>query len=408
MSVSDKCLLSTAKKGFDFVGIKFDKKVQVIFPVGYCIPNDDATLKRDILLLIKSFSLTESDEKEQMYTGAEHLDHFKLPLNAYFWLISDYINNGLYGCRTKLSKQSLSGKIDWKKTIQRDKAIVSNGGFVYMDPFHEQSKNTETLITEIEKYCLNLANQFFSWLFGDLSVSKSVFSDLHIQYMLGVLKKEMMISFTDHKKTLIRNMAQILSGLDDEIIKSRIYSYGTYNYSSVWESMIKRIYNNVDLSDYNPSTKWNLIVPGEMPSNRDLRPDAIHHDKKRDKYYILDAKYYGGNTGEFDINLPKSSDIEKQITYAQELEFSRKIPAESVFNAMILPYNKLENTFSLNKDIEYIGYASASWASKKRSYESVEIVFADTAYIMRNWCAASKYDVASLLTIIEMNAGIKV
>ena len=253
MNLYSKCRCSTNKTDDEFVGFRFDGDVSVIFPVGYNIPQNERELRKDILLLLKSFSLTDSDQKERVDSGTSYLDSFAMPINSYFWLIKDYINNGLYENRERIIKQNSHGKINWKKTIQKTKAVVSNNGFVYMEPYFELTKNTETLITEIEKYCLRLANTFFGWLFGEIRVPKSAFSDSHIAYMQSMLKKELLVSYTDYKKTLITHMYNILTGLDDDMAKSKVYSYGTKNYNVVWQGLINVVFGNVDVSKFYPT-----------------------------------------------------------------------------------------------------------------------------------------------------------
>lgn len=283
--------------------------------------------------------------------------------------------------------------------------MISNDGFVYLDPYSEKTKNTDTLITEIEKYCLNLANEFFGWLFGELRIQKSIFDDKKIGCMLDVLKKELMISYSDYKKCILTHMINILTGLDDDHKKSRVFSYGTYNYNIVWEELVDSVFGNVkDIEEYYPTAYWDLSKLKIKNQNQaPLRQDAIYVNNKTGKYYIFDAKYYGASLSASLSGLPSTADIEKQITYGQELSIDKGINPNMIYNALILPYNKENNTFDLHDDIEYIGVANPSWIKKQYSYENIELIFVDSRYLLNRWKKNNESDITEMMRVIEAN-----
>lgn len=403
MDLYSKCRCSTNRENDQFVGIRFDTDIEIIFPVGYEIPKNERELKSDVLLMLKTFELTDSNSKEKVETGKSYLDSFALPINSYFWLLKDYINNGLYQNREKTIRQNSNGKINWKKTIQKTQPVTSNKGFVYLEPYFELTRNTDTLITEIEKYCLQVANVFFSWLFGEIRIQNSIFGDQHISYMQSILKKELMVSFTDYKKTLIQHLLNILNGLDDDLDNSRVYSYGTYNYEVVWENLLKDIFNNVKLDEFFPKTKWNLIKLNRKIDNSSLRPDSIYYDRETGKYYILDAKYYRSYLDLREGTLPATTDIEKQITYGDEICEKEGIDPNNVYNAMIIPYNKFDNSFGLNDDIQFLGMSESSWVSGVYPYQNVQLLFMDTTYVIKHWKRSSDQEINYLIDVIERN-----
>ena len=405
MNLYSRCSSATNKEGNQFVGVRYDGDVEIKFPIGYRIPTDEKELRKEILLLIRSFNLTKSVNKNSMNNGTYYKEEFKFPIYSYFWLIKDFIDKGLYKIREKEITQKATGKINWKKTIQKTHPLIANDGFVYFEPYFEKSRNTDTLITEIEKYCLNLANDFFGWLFGEIKVPKSIFNDRKINYMKCILQKELVVSFSDYKKSLLTHMLNILTGLDDDIQNSKIYSYGTENYDVVWEKLVFEVFGNVrHIEEYYPLASWNLSKLNL--GNKELSPlrqDAIYADKNTGKYYILDAKYYRTSQNKDLSGLPSSSDIEKQITYGQELVNNKGIDPQNVYNALILPFNMNKNHFKLKENIEYIGNANPSWVEKKYPYQNVELLFVDTRYLLNRWKKNNELDIDNMIKIIEKN-----
>ena len=250
-----------------------------------------------------------------------------------------------------------------------------------------------------------MANDFFGWLFGEIKVPKSIFNDRKINYMKCILQKELVVSFSDYKKSLLTHMLNILTGLDDDIQNSKIYSYGTENYDVVWEKLVFEVFGNVrHIEEYYPLASWNLSKLNL--GNKELSPlrqDAIYADKNTGKYYILDAKYYRTSQNKDLSGLPSSSDIEKQITYGQELVNNKGIDPQNVYNALILPFNMNKNHFKLKENIEYIGNANPSWVEKKYPYQNVELLFVDTRYLLNRWKKNNELDIDNMIKIIEKN-----
>ena len=212
-----------------------------------------------------------------------------------------------------------------------------------------------------------------------------------------------MVSFTDYKKTLIQHLLNILNGLDDDLDNSRVYSYGTYNYEVVWENLLKDIFNNVKLDEFFPKTKWNLIKLNRKIDNSSLRPDSIYYDRETGKYYILDAKYYRSYLDLREGTLPATTDIEKQITYGDEICEKEGIDPNNVYNAMIIPYNKFDNSFGLNDDIQFLGMSESSWVSGVYPYQNVQLLFMDTTYVIKHWKHSSDQEINYLIDVIERN-----
>ena len=200
-----KCINAS---GFDndvFVGIKFNNNdVKVTFPLGYNIPTKDKELRKSILTLIRSISLTKAIDKSKTIVNDNLIEKFDLPIYSYFALIDDYLKYGLFYSKEKIYKEKITGRINWKRTIQKSKAVISNNNLIFMNPLIERAKNIDNIITEIEKFCLNVAIKYFGWYFGKIKVAKSILSIDDKKYMLSILNEELTNSFQDRKKNIIK------------------------------------------------------------------------------------------------------------------------------------------------------------------------------------------------------------
>jgi len=134
-----------------------------------------------------------------------------------------------------------------------------------------------------------------------------------------------------------------------------------------------------------------------------LEPDSIMI--YNGKYYVLDAKYYRyGVSPESGLNaLPKSSDINKQITYGKFVK-NRKAKNASVFNAFIMPFNMSNNKFNIDKPYGLVAEATGDWINdpnNPKSYELIQGIVIDTKYLLKNYDGNHNSDKEKLSLIIE-------
>lgn len=401
-SIRDFCSIVSGTSDDSFVGIKVSENEIVIkFPVGYEISDDDKELKKDILKLIKTVNLAK---KVNLYQNVESINDVKnnIPLYSYFYLISDYLKYDLYRINDKKYSSKNGSRINWKRTIQRSQPYICDDNLIFLNPIYEKSINKENVITEIEKYCLNLSIEYFGWYFGinGLHINKSIFDDNNKQFMLNILNKELNSSFLDRKKSLINCMISILNETTDDHSNNKFFSYGTNQYHVAWEKMIYDLYNSEDLKKYYPNGKWHLIDHREKDASS-LRPDSIYFDIESGKYYVIDSKYYRFCVTEKIENLPDSTSIQKQITYAQNIEKNNGVDGNKIYNAFILPYNSYKNNLGLSKKIEYFGYADFIDKEIKYPYGKISLILFDTKYLINKWFERNSEDLKDLMRLIE-------
>lgn len=122
----------------------------------------------------------------------------------------------------------------------------------------------------------------------------------------------------------------------------------------------------------------------------------------KDKFYVLDAKYYKyGVYPYLGIQaLPPSSDINKQITYAQFVA-NNKVPiGTEVYNAFLMPFNMYNNIFG-KKEILNVAEAKGDWILTPKVYERVQGIVIDTRYILKNYDGNHDFDKFLLSQEIE-------
>lgn len=209
-NLKDICAVSFNTIDDNYVGIMFkNDEVKVYFPLGYEIPKENCECRRNIMNLVKTISdgnrLINNDPK--LLTSKYKND--EVPFESFFWIINDYLNNGLYSDKEKMYKQNQSGKINWKKTLNT-KFYISGKNVIYLNPYVEKNTLEDNIITDIHAYCVKISVEYIGWLFGNIPVPENNIINGRYNYYITILNKEIIHTFDDHKKTLLINMKKIL------------------------------------------------------------------------------------------------------------------------------------------------------------------------------------------------------
>ena len=392
-NLKDICYVSSNYSNDNYVGIKFlDDDIEVYFPMGYEIPSDNSECRKSIISLLKTISieriLNKSDSKYSLNNGKDK----EIPINSFLWIIDDYLNNGLYTDKEKIYKKGKNGKINWKKTLNT-KFYISNNSAIYLDPYVEKNTLEDNIITDIHAYCLGVSIDYIGWIFGNIPRPNNNIKVEHIAYYVSIINKELIQSFDDKKKTLLMNLKMILemSGGDYKI---KMKNIGTNSYEYIWEYMVNSVYGNLDPKLYFPNSKYHLIGFDDDIESSSLRPDTVLEVEK--DLYILDSKYYKYGITKNPSDLPSTDSIQKQITYGDHAK--NKIQKhEKIFNAFIIPYNKHNNKFGLEKNIEYVGFAESSWRNSKELYDHISVILIDTKFLIDCYNKQTDNDISNWL-----------
>ena len=156
---------------------------------------------------------------------------------------------------------------------------------------------------------------------------------------------------------------------------------GNSNVGRMWEMMVERVFGSGEHRKYQPLAKWNLSGIIRSASSP-LELDSIRFDlvDKNMICTVIDAKYHS--------YLPSTSDINKQITYAEWVAKKHELEGDNlvVNNLFILPGEIPEPPHH-----NYLGYATMDiLEDQNKSYHKVHAKGVDTITLMRMYLQNDK------------------
>ncbi|XRG77009.1 LlaJI family restriction endonuclease [Rossellomorea sp. GAMAL-10_SWC] len=259
-------------------------------------------------------------------------------ISSAFWIMEDFINNGLINLQKEINSINTSGRINWNRTINKLNPVLSNGNPLYLD-FFSKNRNVDinNIIYRIHKYAVYQSLKRFGWLISypleheesDLIIDK----DTAIHY----LQIELQMTFIDREVNLYKNLIEFLNGSIENDKNNHIFTFLTPHFHTVWEKITDYIFDGIKDDEINiPRPYWN--VKHKIKYTKQI-PDTIFISEN--KLFIVDAKYYRVE------KLPGWSDLVKQFFYANTL----KVPLD-IKNILIFPSSHKETI------IKYLGYAA--------------------------------------------------
>lgn len=313
---------------------------------------------------------------------AYYKDEVSFPLQAYLYIIRDYLTYGYFKETETIHCVAKRGKVDWNRTIKTQHAYFQDGEAYYLEFVTNNSQlNSNELITLIHEFCVYSSFQMVGWLFSRYMPPKPRIK-FQKKLFLSVLNKKIQSTFNDRNRSLFASMRAIVLWCGENSSSSR-FVYGTTRFEYVWERMIDKVYGIANKQDYFPHTIWNLN--GIDIDNASLEPDSIM--LWNNKVYILDAKYYKFGWTGHPGDLPESTSINKQITYGEYVAESGKFLADGkqpeVYNAFIMPFDSKGKKFFTENNIKYIGTARSTWKSNNKDYEMIQGILLDVKHLMK-------------------------
>ena len=407
-SIRSKCIVNTNTEADTFVGIMCEHgDFSIHFPMGYHVSEDEKGLRKDILLLINTISTTVARKDSELMENAQNYNQTEFPFQAYLALIYDYYGRGYYKEREVRYNVSKRGKIDWNRTIKTQKPYVQNEDVFYLDYVTKRNSIKENeLITLIHEYCVYDAFEKIGWLFTSylpvkprLRYSEKIFR--------SVVTDKLAHTFNDKNKALFMHMLAIINYLGDKESQKE-FRYGTYRFEYVWECLIDRTFGVHGKEKYYPKTTWTIngvsFEVNENYDNSSLRPDTImvHNGD----VYVLDAKYYKYGVYKNPGMLPKSTDINKQITYGEYIAEQEKFKAihgekYKVYNAFLMPFDSKAECWQGAPEVLRIGCATGNWKSNLKTYEKVQGVLVDLKHLMKINVREDADEIMKLAACIE-------
>lgn len=385
INIIDICHVNSSNHDNTFVGIKVNSNgPNIYFPMGFNLSVDEDEIRQDIQLLFKvlkkytdrgidSVQRNEFNEK----IGSE------FPVESYLAIINYYMSYGYYIEDKTIFNKSSKGKIDWPKTVKKQKPLLQeNGSFVYIDFIVKNRITTvEKLITEIHKYLVYESFQKIGWLFGNFMPQKPTIK-FNKNMFLQILKEQLASTNNDKYKILFITMIDVIQSKSEQQNLNSLF-YGTNRFEYVWETMINEQFGILNKEDFFPKAGWHLTFNTKKYESSKLLPDTIMLNDE--DIYILDAKYYSYGITKSPMNLPNSSSINKQITYGEYIETEKNYKSEKIFNAFLMPFNGQNNLFQKDTIMLNIGKATGDWRQQNvKSYDEIHGVLLDTKVLMSN------------------------
>ncbi len=391
----------------NFVGIKAENnKIKVCFPLGYGLSITEENRKEDAKLLIKVLSRFQSRASNLFPRYCENkIEHNKFPIHAYLNVIENYLAHGYYVETKSIYSGNSQGKINWHMTVNKRRPYPQDGNFFYLNFISKKRVfSSSGLITKIHEYCVEESYKKIGWIFCKHEPKKAgiVFQE---KEFIEVLDQKLSHTFNDSEINLFLSMKDMIRFIGREGENSRFY-FGTNKFEYIWEKLIDSSFGIKNKDYYFPHTTWYLGKLG-LHNQSALEPDTIM--LSNEKIFILDAKYYKyGITGD-PKDLPRSTSINKQITYGEFIATESKFKTSDkkspiVFNAFILPFDKYKNPFKKNNNMVYIGEARGNWKSLGISYERVHGILLDVKWLMLKSGNKSSKDIKGLADFIENNS----
>ena len=403
------CRVNTNEDGDRFVGVKIENDQAIIyFPIGYRLPEDDRILRKDIRSLFGILS-TFTNKEDKMIKGNKFVQAHPVdfPILAFLDVLDFYMeNNGqYYMLHEKKYKADTKGKINWKRTARSQKAFIKDGSPIYTKfQVEYQSPLENELITRIHKYCVFQSFKRLGWLYTNQMIHDPGIP-LNKKEFIDELRKRYRDTQKDRDKRLFKSMIAMIEFIDNRILDKTFY-FGTDDFEYIWEKIIDKVFGISNKEDYFPRAVWTERY-GEDSSKETsaLLPDTIMI--YNDKVYIVDAKYYRYGITKNSTHLPKSSDINKQITYGEYAHNYIGISNDSLFNAFLMPFNMRDNLFGIEdakkEVIENVAESYGKWKlhSSLFNYEKVQGIVIDIRYIMMNYLGDHDEDKKKLAESIE-------
>lgn len=358
-------------RGDDFVGIKYQgEKILFYYSEEYFPIENIEFHKEQIIKYLRTLRLAVNEQETNENIGNN------VSINSMLWIISDYISHGIPIEFETITKNSLKGKINWKKTM--DQVPIINGNNLSYVKFFSLIKNPiENELIQLYKYCLKISIDIIGWIFN---LKYYVEMKFEKKYAINIIDQTIQNTFRDQKRLQLHHMKQIIQGSDDILISSSEITYGLNSYHHVFEEMLRKTISNVDEKLFYPRGYW-MIDNNKIPSSK-LRPDIVYEES--DEIYIIDAKFYHFGVSNDYKDLPASSDIQKQVYYAEHVKYIDQ-NKRKIFNSFILPYRNVQPITTFG--------SSRLENQKEESYEKIVGVFIDLEYLINRYFMSQNIDI---------------
>ena len=366
-----------------FVGIHLDESNThpwIYLPHGF--PDvqtlSEAELRDAISTLLRVLSKDHRNHQYQEHKEQKDGINSDFPFESYRHIIQDYQNLGYLKESERLESRHGSGRNDWRRTINRSPPLWSDQGAVHLFPIKVKTVRSHQYLMEIQKYCLSVSLRNLGWLYG-IQPKKGfqTWSNVEITKAINAIQRRRHSVFSERLTELLNHLLIVLkfqSNLSPSDVHRNIFG-AVNSMNVVWENMVESVFGSGRHGNYEPIALWKLASGGSL-AKKPLELDSIRWDTNKlgNKICtVVDAKYYPPGS------LPNTSDVNKQITYAEWVRKKDKIhDPDQLQNVFILPA-------SLRTRVaEYEGYATMSiLEDETKPYHRIHAIRVDTLTLMK-------------------------
>ncbi|PTJ82206.1 hypothetical protein BU051_12335 [Staphylococcus simulans] len=315
----------------------------------------DHPLRKYYTQLLLKVIIKSATKKSDRSIGIAKDAFSSFPFKSFYEIYQYYKNFGLYKETINKLKYGYTGKINWKKTIEKSPTVLNKKSVIYLPMVIQEEAEKDVFITKCMAYAIDttaeLLKDIIKFKKTELDTSDVNFSNNDL-----ILKKLHFYSrevFKDHEKRLLKNLITFFNNIDGG--NGQIF-IKVNTFSLIWQEMIESYLNNyfvvIDAKEQSLMfSKKKLRFPTGFKSKTFI-PDASfedvysleldHYLNTKDSVYIFDSKYY---------NKIYSLDY-KQVSYyylTKNLEEHKK---KHIYNALISPKD-LEETDPSNYKIHF-------------------------------------------------------
>lgn len=278
----------------------------------------------------------------------------------YDFLISDYIEHGLYENQKDTYELNGEGELDWEKTInEMESYLMKNSNIIYLDYItNEIEQDNNGYIRKLHKYYLNISSLYFEKI-DFLGLDYPIINfhieeeDLGgIEFQLHKVQQELQGIFSERKIRLLKVLL-ILIESQNHLVEEGVSFYGTTTFYNIWEEACSQVLENQyeEYKKYISKIEWTMSNGKVRKPEITLIPDILV--TREDKFFIFDAKYYAPDLKKIE-NLPGVGDITKQYLYELAFKNVEKFKGKERKNILLIPSDKNEILYEGNVKMEFL------------------------------------------------------
>ncbi|WP_147532302.1 LlaJI family restriction endonuclease [Bacillus marasmi] len=348
---------------FEFVGVLIIKGLVV-----FCLPkfieiSDEQAVIKQLLILFREYSKRENLDQDDIESlgNVENNTNYNI-LSLIIYLISDYIENGLYSNEKSIHILMGENEINWQKTIDEFQPIFNGVTPFYLEYYTNATlQDEENYFRLLHQFVLNECTvilnrtglqEYLGFEPVHFEVNDDVFGTP--QDILSRIQNELNLQFVNRKQMVLKALHSFISREQMEQECLLISFYGTRKFEIVWEKTCSYILNNEypELKKHIDKPNW-ITTTGITHQANTLIPDIISIYRSERNYFIIsDAKYYFIMLTDRELRFqPGVEDITKQYLY--QLAFTKYIQQNQMHeirNVLLFPseHNEVQQIGKVN------------------------------------------------------------